>query len=89
MTVIANSLERDRAAARLDRLASLAPHVEALRDAVDHPECDPLLMDVGRYVGAVLDLFADDLIDEQETLRQLIAAWDASWRIYANEERSK
>ena len=78
--IITNPLERDRAAARLDRLAFLHLHVTALLTAVDHPGCDPLLMDVGRYVGAVLDEFGSDLVAEQETLRQLIAAWDQSWR---------
>lgn len=80
MTAITNALERDRAAARLDRLAALQLHAAALLEAtIDNPGGDPLLADVGRYVGSVLNEFGFDLAAEQETLRQLIAAWDQSW----------
>jgi len=78
MTPIATATERDRAAARLDRLTGLHLHVVTIIGAVVHPGDDLLLRDAGRYVDAALDVFSGDLINELETLRQAIAAWDAS-----------
>lgn len=72
---ITSAPEFDRAIARRARLAALLPHLQALIEAVDHPDSEPLLMDAGRYVGLVLEEFTNDLLAEQEALTRAITAY--------------